>query len=276
MTIDLARTTRSSEGFLSCPICQSPELSAFWPGRNLERCAGCGMIFRNPQPSTPQLDRHYREAYADQRVSAGTTNEAGTTIEYARIYVRRLAGDLGRADFAGERVLDVGAGTGEMSLALREAGAAVVAVEPFATRFCESRGIETYRSLESAELTGQFDGAVAVDVIEHMDDPVRSLKLMFDRLKPGGWLYLATLNTRGLNARVRRENWREARKPDHLFFYTDPSLRRLLELTEFAGYRRLNWSIRYPHSRPRMLVALALQALRLDSELRILCRRPPA
>ena len=275
MTIELARPARTGDRRLTCPICRSPRLSDFWPVRNLERCADCGMIFRNPQPPASELGRHYQDAYAEDRVAAGTTNEAGTTIDYARIYVRRLARDLGRAGFVGERVLDVGAGTGEMSLALREAGAAVVAVEPFAARYCESRGIETYRSLESAAGTGQFDGAVAVDVIEHMDDPLRSLGRIFERLKPGGWCYLATLNTSGLNARLRGANWREARKPDHLFFYTEQSLRQLLDLVGFEDYRRLNWSIRYPHSRPRMLAALALQALRLDSELRVICRRPP-
>lgn len=99
----------------------------------------------------------------------------------ARLY-GRLAGAI--ADeypdvLAGQRVLDVGAGTGVMSAALRERGARTIGVDIAADMVAHMRG----RGLDAVAgdllalpfEDGSFDGAIAAFSISHVDDPAAAL-----------------------------------------------------------------------------------------------------
>lgn len=98
------------------------------------------------------------------------------------------------------RCLDIGAGTGQFILALREAGARAWGIEPSWLRRSyawERFALELYPELvdeafwQSGKM-GKFDLITLWDVLEHVNFPVETLQHSVRLLKPGGWLFLET------------------------------------------------------------------------------------
>jgi 2-polyprenyl-6-hydroxyphenyl methylase/3-demethylubiquinone-9 3-methyltransferase len=110
-----------------------------------------------------------------------------------------------RVPLQGARVLDVGCGGGLLSEALAREGASVTAldlapelVEIARLHLFESKLQVDYRlqSVESlaAEMPGSFDAITCMEMLEHVPDPGAVLAACATLLKPGGRLFLSTLN----------------------------------------------------------------------------------
>src|SRR5215468_2134853 len=139
----------------------------------------------------------------DTDYALGRTNaEYERLIEQAEV-LRPLTERLLRAAGigAGMRVLDVGCGVGEVSRLVSElvgpAGSVVgIDVDGDALRFagdrCAARGITNvvFRKgdARSAECDGLFDAAVGRFVLMYMRDPTAALRLIAERVRPGGIL----------------------------------------------------------------------------------------
>lgn len=110
-----------------------------------------------------------------------------------------------RAPLRGIRVLDVGCGAGLLSEAMAREGALVTAldlspdlVEIAKLHLLESNLRVDYRlqSVESlaAEMPGAFDAITCMEMLEHVPDPGSVLSACATLLKPGGRIFLSTLN----------------------------------------------------------------------------------
>jgi len=103
------------------------------------------------------------------------------------------------------RVLDVGCGAGLLSEAMAADGAQVTALDlaPELVKVARLHGLESgvkvdYRlqSVESLaqEMPGQFDAITCMEMLEHVPDPSAIVQACATLLKPGGRLFLSTLN----------------------------------------------------------------------------------
>ncbi|MFI6129512.1 class I SAM-dependent methyltransferase [Micromonospora sp. NPDC051141] len=109
--------------------------------------------------------------------------------------------DLDRVPIqAGQRVLDIGAGTGELTADLaRLVGPSgkVTAVDMDTSYLAPTGVIDVYqRALGVDELPGEpgsFDVAVARWMHGALPDPDAVIRQIIDRLRPGGWLVLADI-----------------------------------------------------------------------------------
>lgn len=106
-------------------------------------------------------------------------------------YRRWLGSELGRR--CGPTVLEVGAGDGEVALAVREYGRRVVVsdVDPDALATLRARfGDDALRidvtARPDADLAGRFDTVLHANVIEHLDDDAAALAGMARCVRPGG------------------------------------------------------------------------------------------
>lgn len=248
-----------------CALCGGI-LAVHWAALRVMRCGGCGLLTRHPLPTQAQLAELYRRAWT--RPEASLDETGGTDLALGRTYSRKLAQDLGMEDFGGLKLLDFGAGGGAMAQALSELGAEVYAVEPFGYAQLALRGVRAFASIEEVPAQVCFDGAVAIDVVEHLPTPWVELRHIKERLSPGGWLYLATPNAAGLNARINGARWREARKEAHLLFLTPRALERILREAGFGRWRRLHWLVRYKGRWAVRCWRPVLQLLGWDGELR--------
>lgn len=249
-----------------CPFCSGNSQLA-WRTTGMRECQKCSLMFRSPVPEQQRLNELYFESWSAPENQVAETG--GTDNFLAEQYVSRLMNSLGVTSFSGLRLLDFGAGRGALSAALIQMDAKVVPVDPYGWRYLRSKGLPAEPSLNHLHV-GQFDGIVAVDVIEHLLSPWEQLRELRSYVKPDGWIYLATPNRQGLRARKMKGKWEEAQKPGHLYLFSPRSLEAVLRATWSHRFSRLRWDINYSRTLTRKLAHILLQVLKLDGQLRYL------
>src|SRR5262249_46504273 len=78
-----------------------------------------------------------------------------------------------------------------------------------------------------------FDVAASFRVIEHVDSPRRFVHATAERLKPGGLLVLETPDIGSLTYPLMKNRWRQF-IPEHYYFFTGVTMRKLLEESGFS------------------------------------------
>jgi 2-polyprenyl-6-hydroxyphenyl methylase/3-demethylubiquinone-9 3-methyltransferase len=105
---------------------------------------------------------------------------------------------------AGLRILDIGCGGGILSEPLARLGATVVGIDPSADNIAVARhhaelaGLTIDYRDTTAEALAQagevFDIVLAMEVVEHVTDARLFIKIAAGMVKPGGLIFVATLN----------------------------------------------------------------------------------
>lgn len=100
---------------------------------------------------------------------------------------------------SGASLLELGAGTGSLSLRLADQGYAVTAVDYVEENFKATHS--NIRFLQAdlnkalpAEAAGNYDAVLAVEIIEHLENTRQVVRNMAEVVKPGGRLLITTPN----------------------------------------------------------------------------------
>lgn len=112
---------------------------------------------------------------------------------------------LDNAEIVGKKVLDVGCGGGILSEALARQGASVTGIDmgeklvEIADLHSLESGVEVEYLCTSVEKLaeerpGEYDCVTCMEMLEHVPDPVSIIKACATLVKPGGTLFLSTLN----------------------------------------------------------------------------------
>jgi len=110
-----------------------------------------------------------------------------------------------RRPLAGARVLDVGCGGGLLSEAMARAGADVTAIDLAAdlVKVARLHALESGLTIDyrvqavealAAEAPASFDAVTCMEMLEHVPDPGAIISACAALLKPGGQLFVSTLN----------------------------------------------------------------------------------
>ena len=182
-------------------------------GDALHRCSACALIYLFPFPQqADMIERHQTEAYAAHPYFAAGDDAAATREGFG--LHRRFLSLLERYVPAGSRVLDVGAGTGEF-VELASARFRMSAVEPspfLAARIRRRTACDVYEgAFEDLVPAEPFDAVLMMDMIEHAADPRGLLRHAAAVLKPGGLLFVCTVDSRALLYRLGPATWRASR-----------------------------------------------------------------
>ncbi|MCK5451776.1 MAG: class I SAM-dependent methyltransferase [Candidatus Omnitrophica bacterium] len=79
----------------------------------------------------------------------------------------------------------------------------------------------------------KFDVITFFDVIEHLTEPEKALKMAFDGLEDNGVLAILTMDMSSPVARVLDEKFEDIRRRDHIYFFSRKNLRQFLLKNNF-------------------------------------------
>jgi SAM-dependent methyltransferase len=103
-------------------------------------------------------------------------------------------------------VVDVGAGAGAFTRRLVDAGYLATPIDSDPEKWVLAdvplRVVDLNSRIDEA-LLGSFDAAIAMEVIEHVENPWQFLRDMGSMLRPGGLLFLSTPNVASFLSRAR-------------------------------------------------------------------------
>ena len=230
------------------------------PGEwNWLRCPACGLFWLNPRPvpeDTDKLYERYHTHAAEVRPllppragpasprSSGRRAILAVRFGYAPPNLTKTAAAMGRflsavpsfRDRAGRevlwlrkkprgRLLEIGCGNGEFLGGMRARGWDVVGVEPDPVANASARrrfGLDVLRDpIEEARFeAASFDAIAMNNVIEHLENPVRTLGECARLLRKGGELVIVTPNVESLGHRVFGRAWRGLEQPRHFFLFS--------------------------------------------------------
>ena len=100
------------------------------------------------------------------------------------------------------RVLEVGAGDGALAAVLRAAGHDVVAIDPAAD--ADTGGVQPVALLELDAPDGEFDAAVAIVSLHHLEPLAESVARLAAVVRPGGTLVVDEIDVAALDERAAR------------------------------------------------------------------------
>jgi len=221
----------------NCFICDKEGKDFELNNLAMRKCPGCGLIWRRdfdlPSDYYQNLSTNQSTAKLDQRYK--------NSLSRIKLYKKFV-------NFNG--LCDIGTGEGIFLKVLKDRG------------YCNLYGLEPAnenqefgKKNELNILQGSLDDLSTVinnhqintvsmfHVIEHLEDPLASLTKVFTEMKPEMKLIIETPNIDGYA--FRRQNFKHKLiYPEHLFYFNEKNLRKLLEKIGFkqvaAGKRDFN------------------------------------
>ena len=230
-----------------CQICGATERVPFT--RNAARfgvvtCRGCGLGETRPSPPPDELRSLYVGDYAAEHA-----RKFGPFIEGGRrAFVRALAKRIARRAGPGGRVLDVGCGDGKLLRALATLGyeCSGTEVNP-RVREGLPADIEVHVAASGLAEAGfaerSFRIVILRHVLEHVAEPIETLREVRRIIAPDGMLIIAVPNLASWQARLTREHWFHLDLPRHLFHFDPTTLERALVKTGFRMDRLSHFSL---------------------------------
>lgn len=215
---------------LVCPACAYTTAHRKLYSKNscdILQCAQCGL--GRAECGDFDIASYYTEDYFSGARVDGYVDYRGSEPVLRREFARTVQFIRGfRKD---GRLLEIGCAYGFF---LEEArgfyDVAGIEIAGAAVAFCRSRGLFVISGVADASVLAQFgmlDIIVLLDVIEHLSDPRSTLALCREHLNPGGVIVITTGDFASLYARLAGRNWRLMTPPQHLWFFTPQSIRRL-------------------------------------------------
>lgn len=178
----------------SCPICDStlltrhPQAATSPPSENeqgllvsvvtlYDRCIECGIVFQNPRMHVNEINEFYSSGKYRKEVAASQERQDEDEKERAEIIGSIIENSTKDVDSH----LDVGCSRGYL---LSRVGAQKKLGVDLNPKHCTEEGIEVVSSLD--DVKGKFDIVTIIHTLEHVTDPVETLKKCASKMEKEG------------------------------------------------------------------------------------------
>jgi len=195
-------------------------------------CKNCDLWFTNPRPD-PENSIHYYSS--DRYISHQNQSKGITDLVYklVRRYTlqNKIRSITSRYPKKGT-LLDFGCGVGHFVKTCQANGWNAYGLEPNpnAAALAENTlGIPLITDLTALAQQKKFDVITLFHVLEHVHLLNKTLKLLLDRLKKRGLLFIAVPNRDSADATTFKEFWAAWDVPRHLYHFNTGSMQHLAE-----------------------------------------------
>jgi SAM-dependent methyltransferase len=231
--------TTEGEPLTPCPVCRSAteaagEVLSQFSGQQFQirQCPTCKFTFvANPRQDFDQIYTadYYHGRGADPLVDYyGELQNPKTIRRHEWSGILKWVSSLTPVN-NGTCWLDYGSGAGGLVTFLRAHGVPeAIGYEPSPFSDTIEKGLD---EAEFDKSQGRFDIVTAIEVIEHVIDPVAELRRIRHVLKPGGMLVLTTGNAAPYRGRIT--SWRYVSPDIHVSFFEPGTLARALREADF-------------------------------------------
>lgn len=213
----------------NCPICQSVsfKLRPFANRKNealsLLECSSCHQEFLSPWPSDEWLSEEYSMYY--------TKRQSGL-VHSKKNYFKKLFYDL-NVQMSGKKILEFGPGEGDAIVALQSLfkNTKITAVERneeanelFQKLDCKYFNLFLEEYISKNPDQEKFDFILLFDVLEHLKDPLKTLKDLKNYKMNSGGVIIATFPVSdSLSRKILKNIWPQY-KVEHLNYFTEASI----------------------------------------------------
>jgi 2-polyprenyl-3-methyl-5-hydroxy-6-metoxy-1,4-benzoquinol methylase len=218
------------------------------------KCPQCGLIYVSPRPSFSQTIN----LYTNDKVS--TYAESIIPNDYAkRLHAKYTLNIIKKYKKSGS-ILEIGAGAGYFLDEARKEGFEVYGIELnniLANFINNTFGIPCEEtSLEKFSFGGKnFDLIYHCNALSHLYDPLVEFRRMNNKLSKNSLLVFETGNLGDVKERYYR-TFTKFHYPDHLFFFSEDSLRHLLNMTGFEVIKIYRYSILPDYLKKKLILAI--------------------
>lgn len=226
-----------------CALCGRPDGRVLFrvDGSLIVRCERCGLV-RDAMRPVAARSVYGADYYSTESAKGGYANYVLDADVNRLTFASRLQAIEARLGRKG-RLLDVGCALGDFLEVARDRGWQVDGAEisSFAANEARKRGLRVFCGvLEDLHAPAErYDAITLYDVIEHLSDPVRTLKEVRRLLVPGGVLHIVTPNVDGIQARLLGSSWYHYKPGEHLFYFSPETLR---HAADDAGLAWRGWA----------------------------------
>lgn len=134
------------------------------------------------------------------------------------------------------KAMEIGCSTGLMLSLLQDRGWEISGVEisKKAAEAAKKWGVNIIiNDFMKVNIKEKFDVIILNHTLEHLENPAEVIKKVKNLLSPGGLIYIDVPNFGGLSAKLLGNNWPLLLPSEHLWHFTEKSLKILLEKLGF-------------------------------------------
>lgn len=235
-TLDAAAHA-SRERYERCIVCGGDRLSPVsrFASVHLVHCMDCGLRFAGRRPSDAELDAHYR-GYGTRWFDSDLTRQ-----RYAELL------DSFEPYRHTNRILDMGCGAGYFLEEAAKRGWDVYGSEfgDLPLQLSREKGLNVVPAPVTRDTfpAAHFDVVTAFEVVEHLRDPLAEAEVIASLVRPGGLFYCTTPNFNSVSRHLLGPRWTVVSYPEHLVYFTRPTLRSWLSAAGFSPIKVLTTGI---------------------------------
>ena len=220
----------------SCPVCAQPgKLMVDFPQTfhgyrfSLHSCNGCGLGYTFPTPSEDLLDKIYSGEYWMREKTVQKQGAIGRLVhKFSEVRLAATIKPLLRKLKPGAFILEVGSGSGQLASYLKKKGYNVEVTDISQDILDEIKTLHSIDGycgrLEEIEFSHAYDVIILNNVLEHLSDPVQTLKRTEQLLTPRGLVFIEVPNIASFQFKLFKRFWFPLQIPQHLFHFSPASL----------------------------------------------------
>lgn len=236
----------------ACPLgCEANDVIVLQGGDRLHgvpgvftvvKCQNCGLFRTNPRPTSDTIGDFYPPEYGPYQSLPAIHDKVSTLKRLLSWIFKPRNRDIPRASPG--RLLEIGCATGSFLSEMRMRGWSVDGIE-FSGQ-AASVAIESGHNVYIGSVDAfraeprSYDAIVGWMVLEHLHDPVGTLKKLRNLAKDHAYLAISVPDASAMEARIFGDAWYALQLPTHLYHFTPSTIQKLLEV---SGWRvtRIIW-----------------------------------